>query len=824
MGLGLASCISQTETERPAETEAASAPPATPQAGVGTVLETNPWARSSVEHLARSIASGAASSNLRARRIFTDDEGMTHVTVQQHVRGVPILGAQAIVHWAAEARVSGPPNAAPESVTDSLERRVSVDTVDTTPALTATEAIERALSHVPCPTCLTSPPQADLLVLVEGATSLAYRVKLRRVDGTKHTSMPVLFIDAQDGRLLSQYDNLQRGTGVSNYSGTVAIATYQSPVTGAYTMEDLGRKLGTVDNRLSTDKTFGTWFTDTDDVWNDPAQATGVDVQYGMAKTYDYYLNVHGRKGIDGAGGPTPAIASNGTPIFKAITEYGYPFDGTNAFWDSDAIVFGQAKPGVLPRVSLDVVGHEWTHGVIEKTSGLTYRGESGSLDESLADIFGAMVERSVRGESPATWMHGEDYFTPGVPGDADRYFATPHAAVGYGSALGGQPDHYSERSTGLDVHSNSGIGNKAFHLLAKGGTHHLGGTMTGVGADVAAKIFYKAMTAYMTESTDFEGARAATLQSAKALGYGAASSTYKAVDKAWCMVGVGPGKLAFTVVGSTGGSVFVSNADGSGKRQLTKGRSGLRPSWSPDGHQVVYDSEGGLRVINWDGSADHSLTSAPGMFPSWSKTTPGKIAFMKVFFTGTESPPYGIAVINPDGTALTSLTNTTYITDWGSTWSPDGTRIAFERQNASAESGSHEIFIMNSDGSNLTQFTQWNVHGAASNPRWSPDGQRIAFDCGGAQSWEVCVMDVGGSGFARLTPSVGNIYNINPAWSPDGKQIAFASSRDYPNTSVGNGQTFELYSMNADGTNPKRLTRVSSTGQMNPSWGTCVP
>jgi Zn-dependent metalloprotease len=109
-----------------------------------------------------------------------------------------------------------------------------------------------------------------------------------------------------------------------------------------------------------------------------------------------------------------------------------------------------------------------------------------------------------------------------------------PHAA--------NQPDHYSERYIGNEdnggVHINSGIANKAFFLLAKGGTHHLGGSMTGIGADAAARIWYTALSNYMTPGTNFSQARVATLNAATAL-YGLGSTQYQAVNRSWALCGV---------------------------------------------------------------------------------------------------------------------------------------------------------------------------------------------------------------------------------------------------------------------------------------------
>ncbi len=117
-----------------------------------------------------------------------------------------------------------------------------------------------------------------------------------------------------------------------------------------------------------------------------------------------------------------------------------------------------------------------------------------------------------------------------------------PHSAANNGFTADDDPDHYSERYTGTGdnggVHINSGIANKAFHLLAVGGSHHMGGSMTGVGAVAAARIWYLALTGYMTSGTNFAGARVATLAAATAL-YGAESTERGAVASAWTLCGV---------------------------------------------------------------------------------------------------------------------------------------------------------------------------------------------------------------------------------------------------------------------------------------------
>jgi Zn-dependent metalloprotease len=160
--------------------------------------------------------------------------------------------------------------------------------------------------------------------------------------------------------------------------------------------------------------------------------------------------------------------------------------------------------------------------------------------------VFGALVELYADGGvvSGNTWKIGEDAYTPSISGDALRYMDNPHLAGNGGYTSNDDPDHYSERYTGTGdsggVHINSGIGNHAFYLAAAGGTHHLSGvTVTGIGPSDAGKIWYRALTVYMTSGTNFAGARTAMLNSAADL-FGTSSQQYQTVRTAWCAVGVG--------------------------------------------------------------------------------------------------------------------------------------------------------------------------------------------------------------------------------------------------------------------------------------------
>lgn len=492
-------------------------------------------------HLKQLLADkGNPADDLEVLRSFPDgDRVLVHM---RHTHGgIPVLGSEAIVEMESDGAVV--------QIVDDVRPEVNRAKKSLVPGVTADAAIQAALAVTGLPKDkLAGKPETRLWFVRDagGDDVLAWRVALRRQDRDA-VSFPVVFLDAATGkRTLLRYDNLQTGTvqitGTSTYSGNVALTGYQSG--SSYYLEDTGRKLGTFTYNNTT--TSVSRASDTDAVFNAAAQKAAVDAHYAMQAVHDYFKTVHGRTGIDGNGGPGYVTASDGaTPLTAALVHYSTRYN--NAFWDGQKMTFGDGDGTTFgPLTTLDITGHEMTHGVIERTAGLLYSGESGALNESFADVFGAMVERHVRGESANTWKIGEEAYTPANgTGDALRYLDNPHLASDSGFTSDDDPDHYSERYTGTSdnggVHINSGIGNKAFYLLARGGSHHKGGSMTGIGADKAAKIWYRALTTYMTSSTTFAGARTATIDAATAL-HGVGSPEALAVASAWALVGVGTG------------------------------------------------------------------------------------------------------------------------------------------------------------------------------------------------------------------------------------------------------------------------------------------
>ena len=152
------------------------------------------------------------------------------------------------------------------------------------------------------------------------------------------------------------------------------------------------------------------------------------------------------------------------------------------------------------------------------------------------------MTERFNKGESARTWMIGEDCTTPGIAGDALRYLDNPHKATNRGFTVDDDPDHYSERYTGpLDnggLHINSGIFNKAFYLMCEGGTHHLGGSMKGIGCQRSQRIWFYALTRFFTPNTGYRSCRQGVQNAARTI-YGLNSVEYQAAVKAFDLVGI---------------------------------------------------------------------------------------------------------------------------------------------------------------------------------------------------------------------------------------------------------------------------------------------
>ncbi|GIG57453.1 peptidase M4 [Longispora fulva] len=450
--------------------------------------------------------------------------GATHVRYTRQYNGLRVYGGDFVVHNA--------PGGALSSVSNALNAPLNVST---TPAITA-DAAKSSAEHAFVGTVARVGTPELMIDAADGTGVLAFETVVEGMNGATPSKLHVIS-DARTGAVRGSFDEIEtiNGTGNSLYSGTVTVDTTQSGST--YTMIDPSHG-----NNNTCDMNNGTStctnFTDADNTWgtgtNANRQSAGVDAHFGAAVTFDYYKNVHGRNGIFG----------NGTGVPSRVH---YSSNYVNAFWDGAQMTYGDGNG--KPLVSLDVAGHEMSHGVTENVvaGGLTYSGESGGLNEATSDIFGTMVEFYANTTSdPGDYDIGEKIDINGN-GTPLRYMYNP--------ALDGSSHGcWSTSTKNVDVHYSSGVANHFYFNLAEGtgatayGTSPVCGSapaVVGIGRAKAEKIWFKALDAYFTSNTSYVNtsnpsntARAYSLTAASDL-YGNCSTEYKAVQAAWTAVNV---------------------------------------------------------------------------------------------------------------------------------------------------------------------------------------------------------------------------------------------------------------------------------------------
>ncbi|WP_432047463.1 M4 family metallopeptidase [Streptomyces asiaticus] len=468
-----------------------------------------------------------AKEKLVVKDVIKDADGTTHTRYDRTYDGLPVLGGDLVVHRAKGGDV--------KSVTKATKATVKVasTTAGIAPSAAAKSAVKLAKAD---DTAKATADQAPRKVIwaADGKPVLAYETVVGGVQKDGTPNQLHVITDAATGKKLYEYQGIETGKGSSEYSGEVELGT--SKEGSGYTLTDADRGGHKTTNLENKEDGEGKAFTDDDDNWGtgkpDDPQTAAVDAHYGAAATWDYYKKVHGRDGI----------AGDGKGAYSRV-HYGDSY--VNAFWDDSCfcMTYGDGQGNKAPLTALDVAGHEMSHGVTSKTAGLEYSGESGGLNEATSDIFGTSVEFNAKNTTDVgDYLIGEAIDING-DGTPLRYMDKP-------SKDGQSADNWSDGVGDQDVHYSSGVANHFFYLLSEGsGAKEINGVkydsptadgskVEGIGRDKAEKIWYKALTTYMTSNTDYHAAREATQKAATDL-FGADSAEAKGVDAAWAGVNV---------------------------------------------------------------------------------------------------------------------------------------------------------------------------------------------------------------------------------------------------------------------------------------------
>jgi Zn-dependent metalloprotease len=586
-----------------------------------------------------------ALTEFKFQSIQEDAVGMTHIKVQQQFNGIPVYGSELILH-ARENRIQ----------TLTGRSYPSPDAIDFEENISKTEAqrIVKAVFTKNNSYIELSPEDQEFYNIEQwkqklmiyhpnfdiGLPQLCWHVQVyaNLVDRWEY------FINAQTGEIVGGYKNMCSfhnhdfsdvcldGPATANAQDllgqTRTINTYD--IGGTFFMLDISRSMYNASLSNLPEQPFGAIWTldalntspensdfsvahNTASGNNWTGQNSAVSAHYNAGLAYEYFKNTHGRESINGNGG-------NIVSIINVAEKNGQGMD--NAFWNGAAMFYGNGDAAFTAPLakSLDVGGHEIAHGVVQTSANLEYFGESGALNESFADIFGAMIDRD-------DWTIGEDIVnTNFFPSGALRDMEDPHNGAATNDFNSGwQPKKYSERFTGSadnnGVHFNSGIPNHAFFLIA-----------TAIGKEKAEKIFYRALTQYLTKSSKFIDLRIAVLQSAGDL-YGntevdAAAAAFNTVE-----IGEGEGGNYEEEVIENPGSDFLVFSDEQRSQLILTTSDGTvlanplsstapisRPSVTDDGTSIVFvGSDNHIHRVNidWQNSTfdEDILSSNPEWF-----------------------------------------------------------------------------------------------------------------------------------------------------------------------------------------------------------------
>ncbi len=508
-----------------------------PVAGQQLRVSTNALAFAFVEKNKSLLQLKKPTEELTVLQTSTDESGTTHLLLEQRHRNIPIYGGEVRVH------------VKDNRVTSLNGRTFKTPTISVNPTFDGIKALELALKDLAQFTNIETEPSNQIgesPLQKNSVNLLIYYVKDKPTLSYELTVRPnmmerwMYFIDATTGQILDKFNHTCTLDGVFKTTArdlngrNQEIRIYER--NGTYFMLDASQVMFSAEKSTLPNEPVGAvWTIDAKNsringkmefahVTSSDGLAwspTAVSAHHNAGLCYQYFRTTHGRNSLNGGGG-------NIISVINIADEDGTGLD--NAYWNGEFMGYGNGNQGFKPLAgSLDVAGHEMTHGVIENTARLEYRNQSGALNESFADIFGVLIDRD-------DWTLGEDIVKPGAfPSGALRSLKDPNQGGKSLRDRGFQPKNMSQYAFLRDtpdednggVHINSGIPNHAFYLFASN---------SGVGLERAEKVYYQVISNYLTRTSNFIDLRLAVVDASQNL-YGA--TVANAARQAFDAVGI---------------------------------------------------------------------------------------------------------------------------------------------------------------------------------------------------------------------------------------------------------------------------------------------
>ncbi|MEV6976916.1 M28 family peptidase [Kitasatospora sp. NPDC093806] len=531
--------------------------------------------------------------------------GLYSVAYERTYKGLPVVGGDAVVIADGQGKVRGLQSAASGPIG-----------VPTTPLISAAKAEKTARTKL---ATVDGVQTRRLVVRVQdGAGRLAWETVLNGRTATAPSTLHV-FVDARSGEVIDSYDDVRAGTVNSKWNGpSPQISTTNSG--GQYSLRDPNRP-----GLSCADYSSGQVFSKSSDTWGNgsaTSKETGCgDVMFAAQKEWDMLKDWLGRNGHNGNGGSWPVKVG---------------LNDVNAYWDGSSVSIGHNQ-GNEWIASIDVVGHEFGHGIDQYTPGGA-NNENG-LGEGTGDIFGALTEAYANEPAP---YDSPDYTVGEMVNLVGR---GPIRNMANPSLVNGDPNCYSSSIPSTEVHAAAGPLNHWFYLLAEGSNPGGGkptsptcnsSTVTGVGIKDAGRVFYGGML-LKTSGMTYKKYRTTTLTAAKNLD--STCNLFNRTKAAWDAV---------SVPAQTGDPKCDGPTNPDYQISLNPGSGSVQPGSSTTA-TVVTQATGGAQSINL--SASGAPSGATVTFnPSTIQT--GSNATMTVATTATTAP--GTYVITVSGTGAT--------------------------------------------------------------------------------------------------------------------------------------------------------------------------